>query len=111
MWPRRSAVAARDISTIAKAASAICDAWSFGGCRLSVAGRHVCLYTEQPGLQPVEIDIDDGRRIEGEDLRQGEAADDGVAERLANFRADPGTHPHRHATAQSRPRCHQDRPE
>jgi len=57
---------------------------------------------EDPGPQPVEADIDDWRRVEGENLRQSEAADDGVAERLANLRADPvptiiGTPPSRAA--------------
>ena len=49
------------------------------------------LLTEQPALQLVEIDVDNRRRIEGENLRQGEAADDGIAARLPNFRADPRT--------------------
>src|SRR6202023_1472159 len=59
---------------------------SFGGDWRSVAGgRLLPPLPEDPGLQPVEIDIDDRRRIERENLRQGQAADDGVTERLANL--------------------------
>jgi hypothetical protein len=64
---------------------------------------------EYPRLQLVKVDVDNRRRIEGENLRQGEAADDGVAERLPNFRAAPRTHHHRHAAEQRRHRRHQDR--
>src|SRR5712672_1473638 len=86
---------------------------SFRGLRLDMAGARLLLFSssEDPALQPVEIDIDDRRRIESENLRQSEAADDGVTERLANLRADPRTYHHRHATKQRRHRGHQDRPE
>jgi hypothetical protein len=41
---------------------------SFGRRRRRMAGRRLLLVPEQPGLQPVEIDVDDRRRIEGEYL-------------------------------------------
>ena len=41
---------------------------------------------------------------------KSEAADDGVAERLAKLRANPGPQHHRHAAEQRRHRGHQDRP-
>ena len=69
------------------------------------------LVPEQPGLQPVEIDIDDWRRIEGKNLRQSEAADDGVAERLTDLRSDPRAEHHRHGTEHRRHRGHEDRTE
>src|SRR5260370_35145104 len=74
---------------------------SFGGLWLCVSGGCLLLLLpEQPALQPVEVDIDNRCRIEREDLRQSEAADDGIAERLANPRPAPGpTHP-RHPTEQ-----------
>src|SRR5208282_4803347 len=85
---------------------------SFGGQWLVVTRRRLLPpFSEDPGLQPVEIDVDDRRRIERENLRQGQTADDGITERLANLRADPRTHHHRYATEQRRHRGHQDRPE
>src|SRR5579883_2284715 len=42
---------------------------------------------EKPGLQAVEIEIDNRRRIEGEHLAEREAADHRIAERLAQLRA------------------------
>jgi len=44
----------------------------------------------EPSLETLEKDRDDGCGIEGEYLRQSEVADDGVAERLMNFRSDSG---------------------
>ena len=38
--------------------------------------RRLALLPEQPALQPIEIDIDNRRRIEREKLRQRETADD-----------------------------------
>src|SRR6202165_1296008 len=90
----------------------LCAIQLFGGHRRCVAGgRRLRLFSEQPGLQPVEIDVDNRRRIEGENLRQSEATADGVTERLANLRANARTDHHRHATEQRRHRGHQDRPE
>jgi len=63
---------------------------SFGRRRLRVTGG--CLlfpFSEHPGLQSVQIDIDNRRRIEREYLRQSKATDDGVTERLANLRTNP----------------------
>src|SRR5204862_6479715 len=69
-----------------------CDARSFGGLWLCVSGGCLLLlFPEQPALQPVEVDVDNRRRIERENLRQREPADDGVAERLADLRADART--------------------
>src|SRR5882724_2334001 len=70
--------------------------------------RLLLLFPEDPGLQPVKIDIDDRRRIESENLRQCEAADDGVAERLAKLRSDSAAEHHRNATKQRRHRGHQE---
>src|SRR3982074_327577 len=77
----------------------------FGRRRLRMAGGRVLLFAEQPGLQPVQVDVDNRRRIESENLRQGQTADDGVAERLAYLRADPGTHHHWHPTQEPRHPC------
>src|SRR3984893_12034060 len=66
----------------------------FGGRRrcLTRSGLRLLLVAEQPSLRLVEIDINNRRRIERENLRQREAADDGIAERLANIRAHPTPH-------------------
>ena len=69
------------------------------------------LFSKQPCLQAIEIDIDDWRRIERENLRQCEAAYDGVAERLTNLRSYTAAEHHRNAAKQRRHRGHQDRPE
>ena len=61
--------------------------------------------------ESIEVEIDDRRRIKREKLRYEQAADDGIAERLANLRADAGAQHHRHAAEQRRHRGHQDRPE
>src|ERR1700730_4890698 len=86
-----------------------CDVRSFGGRRRCISGSCRLLLPEQPVLQLIEIDIDNRRRIESEYLRQSEAADDRVTERLANLRAAPRTHHHRHGAEQRRHRRHQDR--
>src|ERR1700757_3321830 len=85
------------------------DLRSFGGHWLCAAGSRLLLVSEQPALQPVEIDVNDRRRIEREDLRHRESTDDGVTERLADFRADPRTHHHRDSAEQCRHRGHHDR--
>ena len=41
----------------------------------------------EPARQPVEIKIDHRRRVEGEPLGAQQAADDGDAERMAQFRS------------------------
>src|SRR5580692_6717526 len=69
---------------------------SFGWLRLGTAGgRLLPVFPEGQGLQFVEVDIDDRRRIKSENLRQSQAADNGIAKRLANLRADFGTYYHR----------------
>src|SRR5207248_9974924 len=55
---------------------------SFAGRLYDIASGRLLLFPKQPCLQAIEIDIDDWRRIEREKLRQCEAADDGVTERL-----------------------------
>jgi len=45
------------------------------------------LFTEQPRLQPVEVDVDDRRREQREHLTDEQAADHCVAERLADLGA------------------------
>jgi hypothetical protein len=52
--------------------------------------RLLPLFSEQPGLQPVEVDIDDRRRIEGENLRQSEAADDNANGEAPRWHAGGG---------------------
>src|SRR5215471_10587294 len=68
-------------------------------------------FPKQPALQPIQVDIDNGRREEREYLRQSEPADNGVAEWLADLGADAGPEHHRDSTKQSCHRGHQDRPE
>src|SRR5690349_308357 len=81
---------------------------SFGWRRFRIAGDRLRFpFSEQSRLQPVEIDINNGRRIEREDLRQGETPDDGIAERLANFGTDSGTQHHRHGAEQRSHRRHE----
>src|SRR2546421_7648734 len=46
------------------------------------------LFTAQPVLQAIKIEVDDGRRVERKQLTQREAADHGIAEGLAQLRAD-----------------------
>ena len=41
--------------------------------------------------QAIEIEIDDGCRVKRQQLRQQQAANDGIAERLADFRAYAGS--------------------
>src|SRR5271169_1744995 len=69
------------------------------------------LLSKQPALQAVEIDIDHWCCIESEKLRQREATDDRVAERLADFRSDASAEHHRNAAEQRCHRGHQNRPE
>src|SRR6476660_8959160 len=52
---------------------------------------------EQPVLQPVEIDVDHRCRVQREQLRYGETANDGVAQRLADLGAGTGAEHHRNA--------------
>jgi hypothetical protein len=68
-------------------------------------------FPEQPGLKSVQIDIDDRGRIKREHLGHGEAANNGVAQRLTNLRTDAGAEHHRNTAKQRRHRGHQDRPE
>src|SRR5689334_18855640 len=53
---------------------------SFGrhylGAGAGAGGGHGRRLAEQPALQPVEVDVDHRRRIQRENLRHGEAADD-----------------------------------
>src|SRR5262249_42781655 len=65
---------------------------SFGRLRQRISGDRFSLFPEHPGLQAIKVKIDDWRRIQGQDLRHGEAADDGVAERLANLGTDSGSY-------------------
>jgi hypothetical protein len=47
-------------------------------------------------MQPVEIEIDDRRGVEREQLAQRQPADHGVAERLAQLGPDAGAERERH---------------
>src|SRR4051812_23151422 len=90
---------ARHISSSIELGGSCSFSWQSNRIR---GGRLRSLSSEHPGLQPIEVDVDDRRRIERQDLRQSETADDGVAERLAKLRADPATQHHRYATKQRR---------
>src|SRR6266850_7758064 len=57
----------------------------------------------EPSLQPLEIEVDHRRDVEGEHLRQQEAADHGEAERLARAAAGAEADGDRQASHQ---RCH-----
>src|SRR6476620_7517982 len=84
---------------------------SFFGLRLGLAGGCLLLSSPRnPTLQPVAVDINDRCRIEGQNLRHSEAADDGIADRMANLRTNAPTQYLRHGTEQRRHRAHQDRP-
>ena len=73
---------------------------SFFGLRLGLAGGCVLLSSSRnPTLQPVEVDINDGCRIESQQLAEKESADDGQAKRTAKFRANPAAQ-HQRQSAQ-----------
>src|SRR5713101_2671900 len=57
-------------------------------------------YVAPPFAQAVKIEVDDRRGEEGEELRDEEAADDGDAERLAQFRAAAPIERHRQGAEQ-----------
>ena len=64
-----------------------------------------------PTAQPIERQVDDRRRVEREELRDQQTAEDGVAERLADLRAGSVSERERHR-AEQRGECrHHDRPE
>ena len=52
---------------------------------LGMGGRCCLLLTEQPDLQPVEIEINHRRSVQREDLRHCKATDNGIAERLPDL--------------------------
>jgi hypothetical protein len=62
-------------------------------------------------MQPVEIEIDHRGGVKREKLADDESADDGKAERPADFRAGPGAEHQRQAPEQRRHGCHHDWPE
>src|SRR5690348_2359730 len=64
-----------------------------------------------PTLQTIEIKIDDGRREQREYLRERQAADNGIAERLADLRTGAGAEHQRHTAEKRRHGGHEDRPE
>src|SRR5437879_4558031 len=65
----------------------------------------------QPGLQAIHVDIHDRRGEEREHLTEDQAADDGDAEGLADFRARAGTQCQRQCTKHRRHRGHHNRAE
>src|ERR1700719_1347809 len=67
---------------------------SFGGRCLRVSGCRLLPCSEQPGLQPGQVDVDDRRRVKSENLRQRKAADDGVTEWLGDLPGYPRARPH-----------------
>ena len=65
----------------------------------------------QPHRQAIEIEVDDRRREQREHLADDQAADDGDAERLAQFGAGAGTEHQRQRAEDRGHRGHHDRPE
>ena len=64
----------------------------------------------EPTIETVEIEKDDGRRIERQRLADDQPADDRIAERLTDLRAGAGAE-HQWNTAEQRRHCrHHDRP-
>src|SRR5581483_6957804 len=61
--------------------------------------------------EAVEEQIDNGSRIEGEDLAEQQASDDGDSERAPQFRASPGAERQRNSAEQGRHRGHHNGPE
>src|SRR5256885_10266232 len=51
---------------------------------------YTTLFRSQQMAEAVHVDVDDGCGEQCQHLRHQEAADDRIAERLANFRADAG---------------------
>src|SRR5262249_17018999 len=69
------------------------------------------LVAPEPDLHAIEIKIDPRRGVERQELAQREAADHGVAERLAQLRPRTVTERERYAREHRRRRRHQDRAE
>src|SRR4051812_35984829 len=65
----------------------------------------------EPNLQPLEIEVDHRRDVEGQHLRQQQAADHREAERLARAAAGAEADGDRQASHQRRHRRHHDGPE
>src|SRR5438477_12599610 len=65
----------------------------------------------EPGLQALHLQINDRRRVERQQLAQQQAADDGNAERVAQFRAGAGFERQRDRAEQRGERGHHDWPE
>src|SRR3954470_18758834 len=65
----------------------------------------------EPNLQPLEIEVDHRRDVEGEHLRQQQASDYGEAERLARAAAGAEADGDRQGSHQGRHGGHHDRPE
>ena len=80
------------------------------GCGLR--GR---VFTRRPRPRPsgeaVQIEKDDGGRVERQELAQGETADDGIAERLPDFRAGAAAKHERHGAEHRGHRGHENRAE
>src|SRR6266851_2862633 len=70
-----------------------------GGRPLSMPLQTVS-QTADRASEPVEIEIDDRRRVERQHLRHQQTADNAVAEWLADFRAGAGPEHQRHAAQQ-----------
>src|SRR5262245_62678078 len=69
------------------------------------------LVATEPDLHAVEIKINDRRGVKRQQLAQREAADHGVAERLAQLRSGAVTEGERYAREHRGRRRHQDRAE
>src|SRR5580704_1438226 len=87
LWNKRcpSATRARSLRSLGG------DAQPFG--RFLMLG----LLAAQPGLEAIEIEIDHRRREQGQELAQRQAADHGIAERVAQFRSRAGAEHQRQA--------------
>ena len=70
---------------------------------------HLSRSCAEPFRKPIEIEIHHRRRKQCQRLADEEAADHGIAERLADLRAGAGAQHQRHAAEQSRHGGHHDR--
>ena len=77
---------------------------------VSVATAPPTAPNAEAAADALEQQIDDRRREQGQHLADGESADDGEAERVAQLRADAGPEHQRQRAEHRRHRRHQDRP-
>src|SRR5690242_9749064 len=79
-----------------KTETALAGSFGSDGVHLLGLGRLGAAVAAQPLLQPVEIEVDDRRRVEREQLAQRKAAHHRIAERLPQLGAGAGSERERH---------------